>query len=261
MNFIDTHAHLNVKQFVADQDAVIKTAEKAGVTKIINVGCSYKYSETAIELARKYPRIWATVGTHPHDAAEMNKKVVQQYIDWAKDSANKVVALGEMGLDFYRNYQLREVQERALMQQLELVQEVDLPVIIHSRNAQGSHEADERVLDMLIEKKVSRAVFHCFGGDLEFAKRLWSYGYYTSFTGVVTFPKAVELKRVVAEVPLERFMLETDCPFMAPQKVRGQRNEPQYIPEIAEEIARIKKMELAEVAKITTRNAEEFFGI
>lgn len=258
--FVDTHAHLDFDKF-NDLEAVIKAAEQAGVTKIINVGCSRRHTEQAIKLARKYPNIWATVGTHPHDAAEVNDDLLKQYVDWVRDPANEVVALGEMGLDFYRNYETRDVQERAFIQQLELVQELDLPVIVHSRNAQGSQEADERVLDLLIEKKISRAVFHCYGGDAEFAKRLWSYGFYTSFTGTVTFPKAVTVRRVVEQVPLDRFMLETDCPFMAPQAYRGQRNEPKFIPEIAKAIAALKKMEVAEIASVTTKNAEQFFGI
>ena len=142
-----------------------------------------------------------------------------------------------------------------MARQLELAQELNLPVIIHSR------EAYERTLDFLIEKQIKRAVFHCYSGDLEFAKRIWSYGFYTSFTGTVTYPNALEVKRVVKEVPAERFMLETDCPFMTPQAFRGQRNEPKFIPEIAREVAAIRGTELEEIAAVTTQNAKEFFGI
>lgn len=251
--FVDTHAHLDFPQFNSDRDEVILRAKNAGVEKIINVGCNIETSMASLDLAKKYVYIWATCGIHPHDAHEVSDQNLEILRKLARNE--KVVAIGEIGLDYFRMKNTKEVQCDAFRRQLQLAMELDLPVIVHCR------DADADCLQILEDEQVKKVVFHCFGGDYNFAKKVWSRGFWTSFTGNITFRNAVNLKEVVKNVPLDMFMIETDCPFLAPQKFRGKRNEPSYVIEVAKEIANLKNIDTLEIKKISAKNAEKFFGL
>lgn len=238
-------------KFEGEVDKVIERAKTAGVKKIINVGCTVKDAIKSHEMSLKYPELYATLGLHPYDAMDATEELM---VEWEKliGENEKIVAIGECGLDYAKSEVPKEDQKKAFRMQLELAQKVGLPVIIHNR------EADEDTLEILDEFKV-QAVFHCFSSKVEFARRIWYKGYFTSFTGVVTYPTAEDLVKVVEEVPMNKFMIETDCPFLAPQSKRGERNEPSFVVEVLEKLAEIKRASMEEMERITTENAEELF--
>jgi len=249
---IDSHAHLDAKDFDKDRDKVIKRAKQEGVEVIITVGVDLKSSLSAIEIAYKYEGVFAAVGFHPHNARIVSDQDMKTLIDKASDS--KVVAWGEIGLDFFKNYSPKEDQIRIFDQQLRIASELKLPVIIHDRNAH------EQVLSMIKNYNL-KGVIHCFSGDLDLAMRFIDLGFYISIPGTVTYKKASKIRRVVAGIPLEYMLVETDCPFLAPYQKRGQRNEPLFVKFTAQEIALIKGTELDKVSEITTNNAKKLFGI
>ncbi|MDZ7262912.1 MAG: TatD family hydrolase [candidate division KSB1 bacterium] len=251
---IDTHAHLDFPDYDQDRDAVIQRAREAGVERILTVGVNLESSRASVRLAERYENLYAAVGCHPHDAQEMTEKKLQELREMSRHP--KVVAIGEMGLDFYRNLSPAEVQKRVFRDQLTLAQEVGLPVIIHTRNAEGE------ILQILSQWPSGslKGVFHCFPGDESMAQQVMALGFYISFTGTVTFKKSRSAE-IVKSIPLERLLLETDCPFMAPVPYRGQRNEPAYIRYIAERMAQIKDCPVTEVAEKTTQNARSLFRL
>lgn len=250
--FIDVHAHLHVKEFDNDRDEVIQRALDNGVRRIVNVGFDVEGNYRALALAKKYEFIYATFGIHPHLASEWNDEVGQKIYELAKKEP-KVIALGEMGLDFYKNFQPRETQIKALQGQLALAKELDLPVIIHCR------DAFQDLFKILEDQKIERVLLHCFTGSLDIAKEAWGRGFYTSFTGIITYPSAAELRKVVKAAPFERLFFETDCPFLAPQKYRGKRNEPAFVEEIYVKAAHIKKVTIHEFEEQVEKNASAFF--
>ncbi len=250
---IDTHCHIQFKPLSNDIEGVINRAKKEGVKKMIVVGCDIKSTQEAIEIAKNHEGIFASVGLHPQDARKLTGEMWQILKKLA--SHEKVVAIGETGLDYFKEYSPKNVQINVLKQHIALSNELNKPLIIHNR------DADEECLEILRENGASNAVFHCFGSDAIFARKVWMAGYMTSFTGIITYPKAHNLRSVVEECPLDAMMIETDCPYLSPQKFRGKTNEPSYILEVALEIARIKNVPFSEIAEITTKNAEEFFGI
>lgn len=257
---IDTHAHLMFKDFGTDKEIkeVIERAFGNGVEKIINVGCSLESSEQAVLMAEKYDNLYATVGLHPYDSLDANEKLMKKWEQMIL-SNKKIVAVGECGLDYFKARISKEIQKNAFLLQLRLAQKTGLPVIIHNRNA------DDDCLEILKEFDGSngnprvKAVFHCFGSDIRFARKIWQDGYFTSFTGIITYLKTENLREVVEEVPSDMFMVETDCPYLAPQKYRGKRNEPSYVVEVAKKIAEIKEISAEEVERISTQNVEKFF--
>lgn len=253
--FIDTHAHLDFDQFKQDQDSVIKNALLANVSNIINIGINLETSKKSIELAEKYEFIYATAGIHPHDSSEMKSDAWDELVKIYKHP--KVVAIGEIGLDYYRDYSSRDVQSRILLKQLDLAVEYQLPVIIHTRNAW------QDILPIMTQQFRNRlnGVFHCFSGSEKEAKAVLNAGYFISFTGVVTFKNAQALSIAADYVPLDRLLLETDCPFMAPVPFRGKRCEPAHVPFIANKIAEAKKIDVAELAHQTNLNVEKLFGV
>lgn len=248
---IDTHAHLMFDKFEGEVDKVIERAKTAGVDRIINIGCTAKDAIKSHEMSLKYPELYATLGLHPYDAMDATEELMAQ---WEKLIAEnqKIVAIGECGLDYAKSEVPKEDQKKAFRMQLELATKVELPVIIHNR------EADEDTLKILEDFNV-KAVFHCYSSKVEFARQIWYKGYFTSFTGVVTYPNAEDLVKVVEEVPMDRFMVETDCPYLAPQSKRGERNEPSFVVEVLEKVAEIKRASVEEVSRISTENAEELF--
>ncbi len=259
VSLVDTHAHLEMKDFDHDRDDIIARAVAAGVTKIITVGTSISSSRTAIKLAEKYPQIYAGVGIHPHDAG----RVVHQYIPLLKELARhpKVVAIGETGLDFYRNYSPKEAQFTVLREQLELASELNLPIIIHTRNA--AHETIEILGEWVIRHPIVaelRGVIHCFSEDAPTAKQFLDFGFYISFTGAVTYPQS-KAAMVAKTIPIDKIMVETDCPFLTPQKYRGKRNEPSYVVLTAEILADALGISMEKFAVQTTENAHRLFKL
>jgi TatD DNase family protein len=253
MTIIDTHAHLDFLDFDSDREEVLARAQKAGVKKIVNVGCTLGRSHSSVALAEKHENIFATVGVHPHDAVTVTPEALSKLKKLAQ--SEKVRAVGEIGLDYFKMRNSREEQGIALESQLQLAQDLNLPVVIHTR------EADEDILAILKKYPAVRGVVHCFAGSIPFAEKILALGFLISFTGIITFPKAEALREVVRFVPSEKIMLETDCPYLAPHSHRGKRNEPVHVVHVARKVAEIKGADLEEVAEQTTRNAEEFFKI
>ena len=249
----DTHAHLNDPAFDEDRDALLETFRDAGVGLVLNAGCSLESSHDCIALAEKYPWIYCSVGTHPDTADEVNEEVLEAYRQMCKNP--KVKAIGEIGLDYYYETIPREVQKQAFRMQMQLAQELNMPVIVHERNA---HDDGMRIVK---EFKGVTGVFHCYSGSAEMARQLVNLGWYIGFTGVLTFKNARKAVETAASIPLDRIVLETDCPFMAPEPYRGKRNHPGYLPRMAEKLAEIRGLSVEEVIRITTENAKRLYRI
>lgn len=250
---IDTHAHLQDQVFQSDQDEVIKRAFTSGIQQIIIVGYDYISSQGAVSVALKQEQLFAAIGIHPHDATSWQENTSTLLADLSQQK--KVVAIGEVGLDYYRNLSPRDVQKQVFREQLTLAVKRSLPVIIHSR------EAGEEVLEVIKDFPGLTGVVHCFSGTLLLARKLVELGWYLGITGAVTFPKATDLQTIVRDIPLERLLLETDAPYLAPQSHRGQRNEPSYLGEVTATIATLKNIEAAVVAEQTTANARKLFKL
>lgn len=230
---IDAHAHLHVKEFDKDRENVIKRAQAAGVSKIINVGFDIEGNFQALALAKKYNFIFAAMGIHPHLASEYSDEVAAKILQTVKRE-EKIVAIGETGLDYFKNFQPADLQQKVFREQLRLAQKLDLPVIIHCRNAYKD------LFKILEEEKITRAVMHCFTGTSVEAQEALGRGYYIGFTAIITYPKAQALQEVVKICPIDRILIETDCPFLAPQDERGKRNEPALLPTTYKKIVQLK---------------------
>ena len=252
---IDSHAHLEMKEFDSDREEVIKRAGEEGVDFIVTVGTNLKLSLKAIALADKYENIYATVGIHPHDVAKTDENTLAALKELVNAHREKIVAYGEIGLDFFRNISPQEKQLEIFGRQLELAQELNLPVIIHDR------EAHEQTLEIVKASGMRRGVFHCFSGDYDMAKQCIDLGFYISIPGVITFDKAQTIQDVARRVPLSSLLLETDAPYLAPVPHRGKRNEPSFIVHTAKKVAEIKKIPWEEVAQVTACNTINLFGI
>jgi len=255
---IDTHAHLNFKQFNKDREEVIKRAFEGGVEKIMNIGTNLKTSKESIELAENHNNIYAAVSLHPIDV-EKERFDENDWLGLAKHK--RVVAIGETGLDFYHDSN-KETQKEVFKKLIKLAREVEKPLIIHVRGASGrEEEADRELLKVLTSEKLPsrKGVVHCFGKDYEVAERFLKLGFLISYTGNITYNK----KRTssIAKVPLDKMMIETDCPFMAPVPHRGERCEPSYVRQVAQKIAEVKGITFGKVAKATTKNAKNLFKI
>ncbi len=253
--FIDTHAHLDGERFHDDLNDVIQRAHSAQVHDIITIGCDLESSQASINLSERYANIYAAVGVHPHEAAQVTPDIITQLALLAKHE--KVVAIGEIGLDYYRNHCPHNQQQLAFRQQILLAQQCKLPIVVHDR------EAHADILQIIKEENAgcNGGVFHCFSGDLAMAKQCIELGFYLSFTGAITYPKNNEIREIIGHIPTEHLLIETDCPYLAPQQWRGKRNEPAYVVKTAEQIAQIKQLTLEDIARITTLNAHRLFGI
>lgn len=256
---IDTHTHIADPEFDADRDAVIERALAAGVRKMILIGTDLPSSRRAVSLAERYPFLWAAVGLHPHEAKQMDTALLHALGTLAEHP--KVVGLGETGLDYHYNHSSPEEQRRAFIEQIRLAKQKRLPLVIHTR------EAWEETFEIL-EAEGARshaaevgAVFHCFTGESENAARAIQFGFYLSFSGIMTFPKALSLQATAASVDLSRLLIETDAPYLAPQGYRGKRNEPAYVRVIAEKIAQLRNCPLEIIAEATSGNAERLFKL
>ena len=253
MILIDTHAHLDSAQFAGDLKEVVSRARAAEVSTIITVGTDLGSSHMAVILAEEHPGVFAAVGIHPHEAAHAGDKELAELALLSKHP--KVVAIGETGLDFYRNLSPPDRQRQVFLAQLELAREVDKPVVIHDR------DAHVQVLAILKERMDWRGVLHCYSGDYEMAVEAMDRGFYLSFAGPVTFQNAHHLQALVRQLPADRLLLETDCPYLAPHPHRGQRNEPAQVRLVAAKIADLKGLSLAKLADITSGNARQLFGL
>jgi len=250
---VDTHCHLDFPEFEADRLQVIQRAEDAGVNYLVNIGATMDSSAAACGLAEKYPQVYAGVGVHPHDADGFNQESESKLKELAL--RKKVVAIGETGLDYYRNLSTKEHQMHAFNRQIKLAKDLKLPLVIHSRQA----EVD--VLQVLKMAMPVKAVIHCFSGDENFLKGCLAMGFFISFTCNITYKKAQGLRDMVKLTPLDKLMLETDAPYLSPEGFRGKRNEPMQVKLLAEAVSLIKGNSVEEIADNTTKNAKEFFGL
>ena len=250
----DTHAHMNDPVFDEDRDEILRGLADKGVSLVMNPGCSLENSRQAVELAQTYDFMYAAVGSHPDTADEVNEEVIEEYRKLCK-LCSKVKAIGEIGVDYYYETIPREIQLKAFRMQMELARELNLPVIIHERNA---HDDGMRVVK---EFKDVTGVFHCYSGSAEMARQLVDMGWYIGFTGVLTFKNARKAVETAERIPLDRIVLETDCPFMAPEPFRGKRNDPGYLYRMAERLAEIRGISVEEVHQITTENAKRLYRI
>jgi TatD DNase family protein len=260
VTLVDTHAHLDFPQFDGDRQAVIERAARAGVAAIVNVGTDLVSSRRAVSLAEQNEGIFAAVGIHPHDAKRLSGSALAELRDLAQSP--KVVAVGEIGLDFYRNLSPQDMQRRAFLAQLAWAAKLGKPVVIHDR------EAHDEVMELLgaWAKGLGGSplagrpgVLHTFSGDLKMAEQAVDLGLYISVSGPVTYKNAHRLAEVVCKVPLDRLLVETDCPYLTPHPHRGKRNEPAHVRLIAEKVAALRGMAFSEFAEATTANAERLF--
>jgi TatD DNase family protein len=258
--FVDSHAHIDGEDFDADRDEVLARARAAGVRAILNVGTGDPHAghfERAIAVAEKYEGVYAAVGVHPHDAKLFDDEAEGRLLRLLK-SSGRVVALGEIGLDFHYDHSPRQVQREVFARQLRMAREAGLPVIIHSR------EADEETVELLRAEWPggnAKGVMHCFGGSVSMAESVLEMGFYVSFAGNVTFKKAEALRDAARVVPLERLLVETDCPFLSPVPLRGRRNEPAHVVETARFLAELRGDGIDELAQATSENFFHLFGL
>ena len=250
----DTHAHVDDRAFDEDRQALLENLPSQGITMLLNPGCSLETSRNAVKNARDYAYIYAAVGSHPDAADEVNDEVLEEYRKLVKENP-KVKAIGEIGLDYHYEDVPRARQQQAFRDQMALARELNLPVIIHDR------EAHEDCLNMLKAFPEVKGVFHCFSGSAEMARQLTNMGWYVGFTGVITFKNARRAVEAAAAVPLDRMVIETDCPYMSPEPFRGKRNDPSRVYRMAEKLAEIRGLSVEEIQNITLENGKRLYGI
>jgi len=250
----DTHAHMDDRAFDLDREELLQSLPQQGIALLMNPGCSLESSRNASRLSQQHDYIYAAVGSHPDAADEVTEEVLEEYRKLCKLNS-KIKAIGEIGLDYHYEDIPREVQLKAFRAQMALARELDLPVIVHEREA---HEDGMKVVDEFPEVK---GVFHCYSGSAEMAKALIKRGWYIGFTGVLTFKNARKAIEVAASIPLDRIVLETDCPYMSPEPFRGKRNDPGKLYRMAEKLAEIRGMGVEEIHRITTGNGKRLYRI
>ena len=253
---IDSHAHLDDLRYDTDRDNVLQRAETAGIEAIVTIGCDLATSQAAVALAQAHPHVFATIGVHPHEAKEIGEGWYESFRSLARHP--KVVAYGEIGLDYHYDHSPREIQRQRFREQIHLARELALPLIIHTREAQ-----EDTMMILREESAVDvGGVFHCFSGDMWLAKDALNLGFYLSFSGVLTFKNATMLRDIAKTVPLDRLMVETDCPYLAPVPYRGKRNEPAYVQYVAEILAEIRgNGSFESIARATVENTKRVFRI
>ena len=257
--FVDTHCHLDDEKFADDLEEVIKRAKAAGVTRIINFGGDFKTSNNAVRLT-EYEGLFAGVGIHPEEIDDVANMSESEFSYELAELAqkNKVVAIGEIGLDYHweKDIGRRELQQKIFIQQLDIARQLNLPVCIHERDAHG-----DALQILKAEAKGLRGVLHCFSGSLEMAREIWKMGFLIGVDGPLTFKNAAKLPDIVKAAPQDMLLIETDAPYLAPTPYRGKRNEPAYVVEVAKKVAEIRSEDLGSVANSTTRNAENLYKI
>ena len=252
--FIDSHAHIQLDRFDSDRSVVIERAKNSQVSIILVVGFDISTSHLAVELADRYDHIYATVGLHPHDAKRFTPQTLREIALLAEHP--KVVALGEMGLDYHRNLSPKSVQKRVFEEQLDLATQLDLPIVVHNRNA-----FDDILSILENHSQLTGGVLHCFSENTKSMDRVIDVGFHIGIGGPVTYKKSQDLKQVVKVMPADSFLIETDCPWLAPQLRRGKRNEPAYITEIATKIAELRQMTIESVGQTSSQNFRKLFSI
>ena len=250
----DTHAHMDDRAFDEDRAQLLEALPGQGLTLVMNPGCSLASSRNAAALANQYDYIYAAVGSHPDAADEVNEAVLEEYRDLCRRN-HKIKAIGEIGLDYHYEDIPREIQLRAFRDQMELARELKLPAIVHER------EAHEDGMQVVRDFPDVTGVFHCYSGSAEMARQLVDKGWYIGFTGVLTFKNARKAVEVAASIPLDRIVLETDCPYMAPEPFRGKRNDPGKIYRMAEKLAEIRGLSVEEIQRITVENGKRLYNI
>ena len=243
--FVDVHAHLDDKAFDDDRQQVLEKIGEAGIV-VVNAGSDMASSRFSVDLAHEHDFIFACVGVHPHEAEKVQKDYIEELEKLAKNP--KVIGIGEIGLDYYYDFSDRKIQKKVFMEQLELAKSLDLPVIVHNR------EAHQDTLDILKKVRPSKGLMHCYSGSLEMAREFMHLGFYFSFGGVITFKNAKKPKEVASELPLDKILLETDCPYLSPEPYRGKRNDPTRIPIIAQQLAQLRKISVDEIKRTTYSN-------
>jgi len=251
MEFIDTHCHIYYDKYQDDINNVINKANDNNIKYMICVGVDLESSEKSITLSNQYESVFATVGYHPHESKLAGDNYLDKMTELLKHP--KVVAVGEIGLDYYYEHSDKNTQIKVFREQLELAKELNMPAVIHNR------ESDEDLYNNIKESKITKGVIHCYSSDIQYANKIFDLGLLVSFTGIITFSKS--LQKVVKEIPIEKMMIETDSPYLTPIPFRGKRNEPHMVSLIAEKIAEIKGIPIEEVAKTTTNTAKNLFGI
>ena len=251
--YFDTHAHYCDKRFDDNRDALLDSMPENGVSLILNAGSSMRSSKLSIQMADKYPFVYASIGVHPHDSKSMTDETVSQIEQML--SHPKAVAVGEIGLDYHYDFSPRDVQRKRFREQMELARKLNMPVIVHEREALGD------TLDIISEYSDLTGVVHCFSGSWETAKTILDKGWHLSFTGVVTYKNARRALEVIEKMPADRIMLETDCPYLSPEPMRGKINSSLYLPHIAAKIAEVRGVTTEEIAALTMENGKRFFGI
>ena len=253
--FFDSHAHLDDKKFDSDRHEMLGRAKENGIHYIVNVGYDLPSSRRSIALADKYSFVYAAVGIHPHDAADRGEQALAEIRMMAAHP--KVRAIGEMGLDYYRNLSPQEIQQHMFRKQIRLAKDIGKPIIVHDRDAHGD------IMKILKEEKADDigGVLHCFSGSWEMAKECLKMGFYISIAGPVTFNNAKKLRDIAVEVPLDRLLVETDAPYLTPEPHRGKRNESAYVVHVGRRIAELRNIPVEQLAMATTNNAKQLFGI
>ena len=262
--FIDSHAHLDGKQFDSDREQVIARAREAGVRTMVAIGNGDgpPQLDAGIRLAQQYPFMYATIGIHPHEARLASDLAYSEMEQLARHP--KVIAWGEIGLDYYYDHSLRETQRQVFLRQMELAGKAELPIVIHCRPSDNSENAWEDCLQLIHEHWAPNGIggiLHCFTGTWPHAKRALDMGFMISFAGNLTFPKAQQIRDAAVEVPLDRMLIETDCPYLAPIPFRGKRNEPAYVKETARKLGELRGLSMEEIGEQTARNFYNFFKI
>lgn len=254
MKLIDSHCHLDDERFDDDREEVINSLYENNIEYVINPGSDLESSKASFELSQIHDQIYACVGTHPHEATFYTTEVEKEYLKMSENK--KVVGIGEIGLDYHYDNSPRDIQKDVFIRQIKLAKSLDLPIVIHSRDASGD------TLEIL-KKEASgmKVMLHAFSESLEIMREYLKLGFYISMGGVVTFKNAKKAKEAMKEVPLERLLIETDSPYLTPEPFRGRRNNPTYVKYVAKEIAKLKGISLKEISQITTENAKDFFGI
>ena len=250
----DTHAHVNDPAFDADRDSLLASLPEQGVGLMTNIGCCLNSSRDCSAMAGKYAHVYATVGSHPDSANEVNEDVLEEYRKLCKLNP-KIKAIGEIGLDYYYEDVPREIQKKAFVMQLELAKELGMPVVVHER------DAHQDGMDIIRQYPGITGVFHCYSGSAEMARQLVKLGWYIGFTGVLTFKNARKAVETAQSIPLERIVIETDCPFMSPEPFRGKRNDPTRVRYVAQKLAEIRGIPVEEAERITFENGKKLYRI
>ena len=250
----DTHAHMDDRAFDADREALLRSLPQQGISYLMNPGCSLSSSRNTDRLSKEFDYIYAAVGSHPDAADEVNEEVLEEYRKLCKQNP-KIRAIGEIGLDYHYEDIPRDLQQKAFRAQMALAAELGLPAIVHERDAHADG------MQIVTEFPTVTGVFHCYSGSAEMAKWLIDRGWYIGFTGVLTFKNARKAIEVAASIPLERLVLETDCPYMAPEPFRGKRNDPGKLYRMAEKLAEIRGMSVEEIHRITTENGKRLYRL